>query len=316
MKRRSTVAVVAAVLASGAGAVLVAPASAAQLPETIEIPGDFQGEGVATTQDGTFYAGDRDDGRIVRGVLREGTTSVEVFIDDPAVLAATGLKADERHGLLWVSGAQTGDAAVYDLETGEEVETLELTEAALTFINDVVVTRDAAYFTDSFNPVIYRVPVSKDGVVGDPETIALTGPAADFVAGFNINGIEATNDGGTLIVVNSATGMLFTVDAETGASQPIDLGGATVMTGDGILLDGGRLLVLQNGGGVVPSQVAVVQLRQAMRSGEIVDIVTNPDFEVATTLARSSGTLVAMNAQFGAPPDNPAEVVLFRLNGS
>ena len=109
--------------------------------------------------------------------------------------------------------------------------------------------------------MIYRVPVSKDGVVGDPETIELSGPAADFVAGFNINGIEATNNGDTLIVVNSATGMLFTVDAETGASAPIDLGGATVMTGDGILLDGGRLLVLQNGGGTVPSQVAVVQLR-------------------------------------------------------
>ena len=153
-------------------------------------------------------------------------------------------------------------------------------------------------------------------MVGDPETIVLEGPAADFVEGFNINGIEATNDGGTLIVVNSGTGMLFTVDAETGDSAVIDLGGATVMTGDGILLDGGRLLVLQNGGGVVPSQVAVVQLRQAMRSGEIVDIVTNPDFQVATTLARSGGTLVAVNAQFGAPPDDPAEVVLFRLNGS
>ena len=37
---------------------------------------------------------------------------------------------------------------------------------------------------------------------------------------------------------------------------------------------------------------------------------------MATTLARSSGTLVAVNAQFGAPPDNPAEVVLFQLNGS
>ena len=119
MKRHWTLAVAAAVLASSAGAVFVAPASAAQLPETIELPEGFQGEGVATAQDGTFYAGSRVDGRIARGVLREGTE--RGLRRRSAVPAATGLKADERHGLLWVSGAGTGDAAVYDLETGEEV---------------------------------------------------------------------------------------------------------------------------------------------------------------------------------------------------
>ena len=56
--------------------------------------------------------------------------------------------------------------------------------------------------------------------------------------GFNLNGIEATLDGRTLIVVNSAKGLLYTVDARTGASAEIDLGGATVPTGDGILLVG------------------------------------------------------------------------------
>ncbi len=146
----------------------------------------------------TFYAGSRMDGRIARGDLREGLS--EVFVADPIVPAATGLKADLRHNLLWVSGAATGKAAVYNLKTGEPVTALTLSTAP-SFINDVVVTRRAAFFTNSFVPEIYRVPVSKRGVVGEPETIALQGPAAEFVAGFNLNGIAATDDGRTLIVV-------------------------------------------------------------------------------------------------------------------
>ena len=182
--------------------------------------------------------------RSPRGDLREGTS--EVFVAEPLVAAATGLKADLRHGLLWVSGAATGRAAVYDLETGEGVVALTLATAP-SFINDVVVTRDAAYFTNSLTPVIYRVPVSKQGEVGAAGDDRAERSRSEFVPGFNLNGIEATSDGRTLIVVNSAKGALYTVDARTGTSAEIDLGGATVPTGDGILLVGRKLLVLQNG---------------------------------------------------------------------
>ena len=167
------------------------------------------------------------------------------------------------------------------------------------FINDVVVTRDAAYFTNSLTPEIYRVPVSRRGEIGEPETIPLSGPAAEFVDGFNINGIDATLDGRTLIVVNSAKGLLYTVDARTGASAEIDLGGDTVQTGDGILLVGPVLFVLQNGGADPnANQIAVVLLNWRLTGGRIVDTITSPLFETATTLARSGLSLVAVNAQF------------------
>ncbi len=313
MKRRfKSVAMVAvALLAPTAGAVAATPASAHR-PETIDLPEGFAGEGVATGHRGAFYAGSRLDGRIARGDLRAGTS--EVFVDEPLVAAATGLKADMRHGLLWVSGAATGQAAVYDLETGDGIVALTLATTP-SFINDVVVTREAAYFTNSLSPVVYRVPVSKRGEIGQPETIALSGPASEFVPGFNINGIEATSDGRTLIVVNSTKGTLYTVDARTGTSAEIDLGGATVPTGDGILLVGRTLLVLQNGGQTGVNQIAVVRLRHRLTEGEIVDTITSPLFETATTLARSGGTLVAVNAQFAPPPIDPeSEVVLLRLH--
>jgi len=315
MQRRiRTMAVMAAAI-TAATAVTAAPVTAGDRPDTIDLPSGFAPEGVAVGRGGTFYAGSRVDGRIARGDVRRDTEA-EVFIGAPSVPAATGLKADVRHGLLWVAGAGTGKAAVYDLRTGAAVTTLTFTTET-SFINDVVVTRDAAYFTNSRSPVIYEVPVSPRGDVGEPRTITLSGPAAeDHTAGAtNLNGIEATSDGGTLIAVNSLNGMLYTIDPDSGASARIGLGGATVLTGDGILLVGHDLLVLQNGASTGINQISVVRLAPDLGSGAVVDTITSPFFETATTLARAGNTLIAANGQFRQPPPidvDPEVVVLHR----
>ena len=297
----------------GIAAALAVPTSSAaasshggddQFPATIDLPALFVGEGVAVGAGNTFYAGSVSDGRVARGDLRLGTT--DVLVSSPLVPAATGLKADLRHDLLWVSGAGTGQAAVYNLRTGEPVGARTLTTAA-SFINDVTVTATAAYFTNSFAPEIYRVPVSPQGDVGAPETVALIGPAAETVAGFNLNGIAASQDGRTLIVVNSTTGKLFTVNAETGESALIDVGGATFPSGDGILLHGRTLYVLQNGLTTPPStnQIKVIRLDHQLTTGRVVDTITSDLFETATTLALRGDLLVAVNAQFGGAPIDP-----------
>ena len=73
--------------------------------------------------------------------------------------------------------------------------------------------------------------------------------------------------------------------------------------------------MLQNGTQGQPNQIAVVRLRHGLTTGEIVGTVTNPNFENATTLARSGGTLLAVNAQFvpPAPIDAEPEVVVLDL---
>lgn len=301
---RRTITVIAAVLVAATPSV----AAARDLPETIDLPSGFAGEGVAV--DGrTFYAGSLAGGQVARGDLRKGTS--EVFVDAPLTPVAAGLKADRRHDLLWVAGGPSGQAAVYSLDDGSPVAAVTLATAAA-FVNDVTVTRTAAYFTDSFSPVIYKVPVSKRGEVGAPETITLTGPAAAFVPGFNLNGIAATADGRTLIAVNSSKGELYTIDATTGASALIDLGGVSVRTGDGILLEGRTLYVLQNGGGnASPNQIAVFRLNRSLTTGRLVDAITSPLFERATTLGKSGDVFVAVNAQFGFVPIDPeSELVL------
>lgn len=305
--RLSLAAAVIAAVALPIGTVTAAP----RADDTIDLPAGFAGEGVTIGRGNTFYAGSLADGRIARGNLRKRTSAV--WVSEPVVAPAVGLKADIRHRLLWVAGGPTGQAAVYDLDTAEAAAKLTLTTGPR-FINDVVATRDAAYFTNSFAPELYRVPVSRRGTVGGPETIPLVGPAGQFVAGFNLNGIAATPDGKTVIVVNGAKGELYTVDPATGDSARIDLGGATVRTGDGILLSGRTLYVLQNGAAPgFPNQIAVIRLAANLLSGRIVDTLTSPLFETATTLAKRGNLLVAVNAQFaGSPIDPEAEVVLLR----
>lgn len=294
-------------------AVLAIPLTAAGFhhhdPETIDLPEGFQGEGIAVGRGHTFYAGSLADGRIAIGDLSKGTS--DVWVSDPAIAPAVGLWADVRHRLLWVAGGPSGMGAAYDLRTGETVASFTLTTDA-SFINDVVVARGAAYFTNSLTPEIYRVPVSRRGHVGDPETIPLSGPAADFVDGFNLNGIEATHDGKRLIVVNSALGALYVVSPWSGESRQIDLGGDSVVTGDGLLLRGRVLYVLQNGTVPgVPNQIAVVWLSRWLGRGTIVKTLTSPLFETATTLAADGSRLAAVNAQFaGAPIDPEPEVVI------
>ena len=281
--------------------------------DTIDLPAGFEGEGVAVGAGTTFYAGSLADGRIARGDLRAGTS--EVFVSNPLLAPAVGLKADLRHGLLWVAGGPTGQVAIYHLATGAPVEALTLSTAD-SFINDVVVTEDAAYLTNSLSPEIYRIPVSPRGRIGEPETIALRGPAGQFVPGFNINGIAATSDGATLILVNSARGQLYTVDPGTGDSARIELDGSSVPTGDGLLLTSRGLFVLQNGAQPgIPNRIVVIRLSSDLSEGRVVDRITSPLFETATTLAKRGDILVAVNAQFaGAPIDPESEVVLIELD--
>jgi sugar lactone lactonase YvrE len=113
-----------------------------------------------------------------------------------------------------------------------------------------------------------------------------------------VNGIEAAPGGERLIVVQSNTGLLFEVDADSGATHEIDLGGSSVLNGDGLLLDGRRLFVVQN----MNNRIAVVDLDRGLRSGSVVQRVSDPGFDIPTTLARHDDSLYVVNARFTTPP--------------
>ena len=294
-------------LLSCAAALLVPAALAAAFPHTIPLPDGWQPEGIATGNGTTFYAGSLANGAVYRGDLRTGKGAVLVQGADGR--AATGLKFD--HGRLFVSGAATGKAFVYDARSGDLIRQYQLaTGAGATFVNDVVVTRRAAYFTDSNRAVLYAVPLSRNGApAAGARTIPLTGDF-ELVSGFNLNGIDATPNGKTLVAVQSATGKLFTIDPATGATHEIGLGGTTLTNGDGILLQGRTLYVVRNQN----NAIAVVRLAPDLSSGRVAGTITDPELDVPTTIARHGSRLYAVNARFGTPagPDTKYDVIRVR----
>jgi sugar lactone lactonase YvrE len=288
-------------------AATIAGTSAARpLTGTILLPGATSTEGVATGAGSTFYAGDLLQGDIFRGDLRTGT--VTRWIDAPAGRNATGMKADLRDGLLFVAGGPSGQGYVYNLRTGADVAQFQFAGPPATFINDVIVAGGAAWFTDSAQPVLYRVPITGRGSVGAFTTLHLTGPAADLTGAFNLNGIAATPDGSRLIVAHTGDATVYTVDPSTGASAPI--AGASLPNVDGILLEAGRLWAVQNSS----NQVSELRLSPDLSSATLVRVYTNPAFETPTTIARWGSRLVVANAKFdtGFPPTaSTYEVIVF-----
>lgn len=294
MRRLVSAVSIAAVLASIGFAGV---AAAKPFPSVIGLPGATSAEGVATGNGSSFYAGDLFLGDIYRGDLRSGVASL--FVDAPSGRTALGMKVDVPHDLLFVAGGFTGQAYVYDARTGADVAVLQLANPAQpTAINDVIVANGAAWFTDSFRPNLYRVPIAADGSIGAPSTLVVTGPAADLTGAFNMNGIAAAPNGKTLIVAHSANGTLYTVNPVTGASAAIV--GADVPFVDGILFEAGRLWAVQNSA----NQVTELRLSPDLSSAMVERVITSPDFEVPTTVARHGSSLVVVNAKFdtGFPP--------------
>jgi sugar lactone lactonase YvrE len=274
-------------------------AAAEPFPDVIPLPGGWRAEGVAVGSGTSVYAGSLADGAIWRGDLRTGEGGVLVPGSEGSV--SVGLKAER--GLLYVAGGPTGTATVYDADSGAVVDSFALADPGTSFVNDVTVTRDAAYFTNSFAPVFYRVDLGPAGVpTGDVEAVDLGG---DWVqgTGFGANGIASTPDGKALIVVNSGTGTLYKVDPMTGEATEIDTGGVALTAGDGILLRGKTLYVVRN----QLNEIAVLSMSPHYLSATLVDTLTDPDFDVPTTLAAHGTELYAVNARFGTEPTPETE---------
>ena len=283
---------------------IAAAAAAVAFPQVIQLPRGFQPEGIEIGRGTTFYVGSVVNGAIYRGNLRTGTGAV--LVAGQAGKAATGIELD-RFNRLFVAGAGTGDAYIYSARTGALLRTYDFASSD-TFINDVVVTRNAAYFTDSRKAVLYVVPIGVGGALGAFRTLQLSGDFA-LAGGFNLNGIDATANGKTLIAVQSNNGKLFRIDPASGIAREISLGAESVPNGDGILLKGKTLYVVQN----QLNRVAVIALAPNLGSGRLLARLADPDFSVPTTIDDHGKRLWAVNARFGTPNPGTAEYQVVQI---
>jgi len=118
-----------------------------------------------------------------------------------------------------------------------------------------------------------------------------------YTTGFNVNGIVAKSNK-KLVVVQSNTGKLFRIKLESHgtAIAAIDqVAGVSVPGGDGMLLDNGKLIVVQGG---PPAQLTFVKLHDSARRGEIKRTRTSPLLKGPSTIARAKDTYLVVNADF------------------
>lgn len=291
---RVLAALVGAVALVGVG-VAPAPASPARdRPTTYALPDGFQPEGIATDRR-YAYLGSRADGSIYRIKLSSGRGAR--LADGPGT-PSLGLKVDRRHRL-FVAGGTGGDARVVDTRTGRLLASYQLASGT-SFVNDVVLTRNAAYFTDSANPVLYRLPLGRKGKLpsaAQVQRIPLTGDLV-YGPGNNANGIETTPDGRALLVVQSNTGGLFRVAPRSGRTTAVDLGGESLPNGDGLLREGRTLFAVQNR----DNTIAKLSLSRDGRVGRVERRLSDSRFDVPTTIARDGNRLLLPNARFTTPP--------------
>lgn len=292
---------------AGAGAALLLSAALTActsggpptLPETSRtyvLPGNAVfPEGVAyRSSTGNFFVSSTTDGTIYRGNLNEASASVFLPGGADGRTTAIGLKVIEA-GQLFIAGGGTGKMFVYDVNTRTLVRALGTPAAPSgTFINDVALTPDAAYFTDSRRPVLFRVARTAGGVGETAEAwLDFTGTAVQYQSGFNLNGIAATPDGRYLIVVQSNTGQLFRITTADKSVTEIKFGG-TVRNGDGILLDGQTLYVARNADKII----VPVQLSADFTTGTIGTPFSDATLMYPTTLAQAGNRLLVVNSQF------------------
>ncbi|MEV6712750.1 hypothetical protein AB0M48_12010 [Lentzea sp. NPDC051208] len=285
----------------------VAPAAAAPVPAkpfpaVLDLPNGFSPEGIAI-EGRTAYTGSLANGAIQRIDLRTGVATQFAPSPGPGKISV-GMDID-RFGRLWVAGGGDGGPLagilggfrVYDTKSGAKLADVPVPEAK--FVNDVTVTRDAAWFTDSADPAaLVRVPIGVNGKIGAPRKIMLGG---EWVPGgaINANGITATPDGENLIVGQTAAAdggaALYIVPATTGEvvqARKITLRGQ-LESADGLVLIARTLYVITHHG------VIEVRLDRQLTTGNIIGISEVPGAAFASTGAVFGNRLYVVDANLG-----------------
>lgn len=260
----------------------------------------------------SFYVSSFSDGTIFRG--EPGKPTAEVFLPpNPTERpTAVGLNTDNT-GKLFIAGGPSGKMFVYDLNTKALLRAYMTPATAQggTFINDVAIAGEYAYFTDSLRPTIFRIP--RTATTGNEAEawldVSASIPYGTAPGQFNLNGITVTPDGQYLLTVQMYNGKLFRIGLADNSVVEIRTDGPLV-NGDGLYLDGHTLYVLRN----AEQAVVPVRLNADYTVGTMGTPFTDPSFRFPTTLTKANGRLLVVNSQFnvfftpGATPELPFTV--------
>ena len=276
--------------------------TARPLPASITYP-----EGVAwDAEAGAYYVASAANGAITRITLADNASTSLVPAgglgegrpeDFPMAL---GLRLDEADRL-WVAGGARGDLRIVDTASGQVIKHLTRPAGPASLLNDLAFTADAAYVTDSTRPVLWRVSRA-GGQIGELEPWLDLADLIPHPEGPNLNGIVATPDGASLIAVQMNTGLLWKIDIAGRSAARIDLGGALLRGGDGLVLDGRRLYVTVQD----THEVVAIDLAPDLTAGSVIGHVRDDRFVAPATAFLENDTLHVVASQMSAFQDDTA----------
>jgi len=287
--------------------VAMAPTSAAgQFPDEIDLPDTFFPEGIAVGRGASFYVGSLSDGSIYKGDLRTGEG--EVLTAAAGSFFTVGIEVDAKERI-WVAGGISGGGRVYDGATGDLLASYTFTAPLESFVNDVVVTNKAAYFTDSGtsndpdpgafrfagSPRLFVVPLGSGQALPEQsavEILPVDVPDLDFP---NLNGIETLPASNGLIVGHTVGQVLFAVEPDTGQASQIDLS-EPLLGNDGLIRRGNTVYVVENAAG----RVTAVAIAPDGSTGSIEAVYPVVGSETPTTAGLFGNALYVVDARFGS----------------
>lgn len=282
-------------------------------PATLPLPAGLQPEGITSGPGTRFYVGSLADGRIVTGDVRRSGT--RVLLPGAPGRSIRGFAHDSRSGLLWAVGSVGTAAHVWAVSARTGAVVRDVVVPGGGFLNDVVVTRRAAWVTDSSVDRLTRIALDRRGrpAAAGPTFLPLRGGwPATAPGAFGANGIRSLGQD-RLLLDNTAVGGLWSVSTRTGTARRIPVvGGPDLVSGDGIEQRGRTVWVVRG-----QDAASVTQLRlHRTSSGWVARYVarlTAPTLDVPSTATLVGRSLYVVNARFGVASPTTATYALTRL---
>jgi Cu-Zn family superoxide dismutase len=284
-----------------------APAPAASTLEKVDLPPEVTfPEGIAhDPAAGTIYTASALTGTLVRVSLKTHASEIVapagvlvpggVATTFPAVL---GMKLD-RDRRLWIAGGRSGKFFIVDSRGGKVIKQLEVPDPSKSLVNDVALVGTTGYFTDTRTPTLWRIEARGSEIGGLEPWLDFGGTPLQYYEGANLNGITATPDGQSLIVVQMGKGLLFRIDITSRKVAPIDTGGADLTGADGLVLDGRTLYVVRQ----TAVEIVTVQLSKDLTTATVVNRFTDPLLAWPATAVKVGDRLLVVNTQFNVRSD-------------
>ncbi|MCZ7439240.1 superoxide dismutase [Micromonospora sp. WMMC241] len=284
-----------------AGAPEPAPVTGRPVVYVVSAEPDVFPEGLTVTPAGTMYVTSSATGAVYRGDTRRAVLHPFLAAGSDGRTSAAGIRADRR-GRIFVAGWLTGTLFVY---APDGTLLARRTAAGGAALNDLVVTGDAVYVTDSATGTLWRAALD-GGRVG--ALVPWVRPGDFPAAPTFLNGVVSDPSGRVALVAEQGGERLFRVDLTARAVTEVEVTGGR-MGADGLLLEGHRLYGVVNetdAAGVTRFAVNEARLDAGLRTARVVGRSGTVDTRRSpTAVARDADRLLWVESQLFADPAAP-----------